>query len=243
MTRCAVFVASVGVLCLTVSVDARAEPIRISGGTLDFNGVFGAGPSQPGFLSIVGNRGFSVAGIVESGETRIDPVANCFPCPAGSTISLGAEIMGSGFWGSVTLDGQTHTDVNGGFSPDSLALELSGTIDLPAWRNAPVTISAPFEATGTLSAYDPNLLLLPGADPRPRSGDAESCARPGWNMGPELLPLRLHRDANARTGYVHACDRSARLGRLSCEKARDRRTGIELSTSRKCRVHGAPRDH
>ena len=78
MTRSAVFVASVGVLCLTVSVDARAEPIRISGGTLDFNGVFGAGPSQPGFLSIVGNRGFSVAGVVESGKLVSIPSRTAF---------------------------------------------------------------------------------------------------------------------------------------------------------------------
>ena len=230
-------------LCLTVSVDARAEPIRISGGTLDFNGVFGAGPSQPGFLSIVGNRGFSVAGIVESGETRIDPVANCFPCPAGSTISLGAKILGSGFWGSVTLDGQTHTDVNGGFSPDSLALELSGTIDLPAWRNAPVTISAPFEATGTFQRTIPTSFFF--------QVPVQGRGRATLNLAPDLdgtwalssfrydfiaTPTPEPATFTLVTGALVS-------GALRARKRRDRRTGIELSTSRKCRVHGAPRDH
>jgi hypothetical protein len=133
MTRSAVCVASVAVLCLTVSSEARAEPVRITGGVLDFNGALGGGAAQAGFLSIVGTRGFSADGLVDSGETRIDPIAQCIvDCQAGSTISVGGNV-GSGFSGRVTLDGQTYSDVSFN-SSDFLSLDLSGTIGIPAWR-------------------------------------------------------------------------------------------------------------
>ena len=70
MTRAAVIVASVAVLCLTRGIDARAEPIRIAEGSLVFTG---PGQDQAGPLSLVGNRGFSVAGAVEAGETLSVP--------------------------------------------------------------------------------------------------------------------------------------------------------------------------
>jgi len=145
MTRAAVSVAFVAVLCLALTVDARAEPIRISGGSLVFTG---ASQFQVGPLSVVGNRGFSANGFVDGGETNVGPLDNCMPCTPASTIPVDVGIVGSGFGGTVTLDGQTYQDVNGAISPDFLDIELSGTIDLPAWRNAPVTISAPFDAIG-----------------------------------------------------------------------------------------------
>ena len=153
MTRSAVCVASVAVMCLTVSSEARAEPVRITGGVLDFNGALGSGVAQAGLLSIVGTRGFSADGLVDSTETRIDPIGECvFDCQPGSTISVGANV-GSGFSGRATLDGQTYSDV--GFnSSDFLALDLSGTIGIPAWQNAPVSISAPFDASGFFRHVD-----------------------------------------------------------------------------------------
>ena len=149
MTRAAVFVASVSVLCLTVSVDARAEPIRITGGSLEF-------PEHPGgftpfgVLSVVGNRGFSLDGFVDSSELFVGPLRGCGPCVGPLTIPAGAGIFpgGTEFTKPVTLDGQTYTDVNGMLSDTYVFLELSGTIDIPPWRDAPVTISAPFGATG-----------------------------------------------------------------------------------------------
>ncbi len=155
MTRSAVIVASVAVLCLTVSRESRAEPVRITGGVLDFNGALGGGVTQAGFLSVFGNRGFSADGLVDSTETRVDPIANCFPCEPGSTIPVGVWIVGSGLAnGRVTLDGQTYSDINGQNSPDDLSLDLTGTIIFPAWRNAPVSISAPFDADGFFQHHD-----------------------------------------------------------------------------------------
>ena len=97
MTRSAVCVASVAVMCLTVSSEARAEPVRITGGVLDFNGALGSGVAQAGVLSIVGTRGFSADGLVDSTETRVDPISECVvDCQPGSTIPVGAMIVGSG---------------------------------------------------------------------------------------------------------------------------------------------------
>jgi hypothetical protein len=145
MARNAVCVVFVSALCFALSTDVRAEPIRISGGSLVFTGPsqFQAGP-----LSLVGNRGFSVDGFVDGGETFVGPLASCMPCPPASTIPVGAHILGSGFGGTVTLDGQTYEGVNGSLSPNQLDVELSGSIFLPPWRDAPVTISAPFGVTG-----------------------------------------------------------------------------------------------
>jgi len=143
------FMAVVGVLSLTVTGEVRAEPIRISGGSLVFVDV------NPGQLSIVGNRGFSSDGVVDSSETNVGPIANClFTCEPGSTIESRVDIFGSAFGGTVTLDGHTYEDVNSPVSGNSLTLNLSGTIDLPPFRNAPVTISAPFDADGFFQHVD-----------------------------------------------------------------------------------------
>jgi hypothetical protein len=108
-------------------------------------------------LSIVGNRGFSADGFVDSGETRVT-LATSGGLPAASTISTHAEIEGPGFVnGRATLDGQSYSDVNGLASTECLDVDLSATIHLPDWRNAPVTISAPFEAAGFFfGAFSPS---------------------------------------------------------------------------------------
>jgi hypothetical protein len=137
MTRAAVYVVFVGALCLNVPVDARAEPIRITGGFLDFDRAHAESPAtRSGELSLVGNRGFSADVFVDSTETNVDLAT--FPIEAGSTISTGVTIMGLGFLPGkgVTLDGKTYTDVSGLNSTDLLFIQLTGTIDIP-------TISAP----------------------------------------------------------------------------------------------------
>ena len=156
MTRAAVFVAFVGVLCLHVAVDARADPIRITGGVLDFNGEVGSGPTQLGELSVVGNRGFSATGFVASDETRV-ALAVTGGLQPGSTRSTEVAIVGLGLLGGrVTLDGQTYPDINGLTSTAVLSIDVTGTVELPAWQNAPVTISAPFRASGFFESNTPS---------------------------------------------------------------------------------------
>ena len=147
MTRAAVVVACVSVLCLTSAIAVEAEPISITGGSL----VFHTGELlQAGSLSVVGTRGFSMQGGVPTDETNVDPVHECsMACAPGSTISVGVGIFGSGFDGTATLDGKTYPDVNGQLSLNHVGITLTGTADLPALEAAPVTVHAPVIATGT----------------------------------------------------------------------------------------------
>jgi len=85
---------------------------------------------------------------VISGEGRVDPLTQCEPCEPGSTISVGGSITGPAFSGTATLDGQTYSDINDDTLHHYVALEWVGTIDVPSWRDAPVTISAPFQMAG-----------------------------------------------------------------------------------------------
>jgi hypothetical protein len=171
MSRAAVFVASVGVLCLTVPAEIRAEPIRVTEGSLDLTDH----PGGP--FSMVGTRGFSLQGTLLSGEGRIDPLTQCEPCEPGSTISVGGSITGPAFFGSATLDGQTYDDINDDTLHHYVALEWVGTIDVPSWRNAPLTISAPFQMAGFFAST-----VSPGFQV-----DIEGSGRATLNLVPEPL--------------------------------------------------------
>ena len=105
------------------------------------------------------------------------------PCFPASTIPVDAHIFGLAFIGTVTLDGQTYQDVNGFNSPDSLDMNLSGTIDVPAFQNAAVTISAPFDADGFFRHLDLSTgIVLRRPDSGQRQSHAESGARTRRNV-------------------------------------------------------------
>ncbi len=65
ITRGALFLAGVVVLCLGAASRAAAEPVTITGGSIVFSesGLFQAGP-----ISLTRTRGFSVNGSVDTGE-------------------------------------------------------------------------------------------------------------------------------------------------------------------------------
>ena len=153
MTKSAVSVACVGLLCLGVATRSAAEPITITGGTMLFSGA--GGPSQAGPISLVGTRGFSLDGFVDTGEGRVDPLASCFPCEPSATISVGTLLTGLAVGGRATLDGKTYTDI-GGFLDTSatVSLRLAGTIRLPEIGPSPVVITGPF-TVGMFSFFRP----------------------------------------------------------------------------------------
>jgi hypothetical protein len=142
MTKSAVFVACVGVMCLGVASRALAEPITLTAGAL----VFSSGsPFQAGSLSLTGTRGFSLEGGVDSGETRIDPLGQCGPCVPASTMSVGALLTGFAFLSTdATLDGHSYSNVGGSLSDTNAFLELVGTIAVPKVGESPIVITAPF---------------------------------------------------------------------------------------------------
>ena len=141
MTRSAFFVAGVGVLCLAVGTRASAEPITITSGSIRLSeaAIFQTGP-----ISIVGSRGFSIEGLIDSGEGRIDPLVQCFPCVPGIPFSVGGSLIGSAFVAAATLDGQTYPSI-GSFASDVFAsLQLDGMTILPEVSGPSTVITAPF---------------------------------------------------------------------------------------------------
>jgi hypothetical protein len=141
MTKSANFVACVGVLCLSVASAALAEPITVTAGSL----VFPTGEQgQGGVLSLIGTRGFSLNGFVNSGETLIAPLKE-IPIVPDSTMSLRALLFGFAFVGvDATFDGHSYPNI-GGVQSDVLAvIDIVGTLAVPAVREPLITLTAPF---------------------------------------------------------------------------------------------------
>jgi hypothetical protein len=150
MNRCAFVVAFAAVLCLGTATVAPAEPIRVLSGSL----VFPTGDLvQTGPLSLVGTRGFSVAGAIDTGENNVGPFSQCFPCPASSTLDIGGpSVSDSGFFDTnVTFEGHTLLNIGGtGGENGGLILQLSGSVFVPAIGPAPIVLTAPFGLSGSL---------------------------------------------------------------------------------------------
>jgi hypothetical protein len=141
MTRRALFVAGVAVLCLGAASRAAAEPITITGGSIIF--------PQPvlfpaGSISITGTRGFSVNGLVDSSEGRVDPPQQCFPCQPTPNFSVGLDLATFAIGGVATLEGKTYPDINGLNSINQVFLELVGSTELPPVNGQSIAIRAPF---------------------------------------------------------------------------------------------------
>ena len=144
MTRITSIVACTGLLCLGVGRHASADPVRLTAGSIVTNGQAAVGP-----VSIIGTRGFSLIGQVDTGEGRVDPYGECTPCgPGRTTISVGAFLLGTALPGVATLDGKTYT-VGSGVNDDvGPLLEFFGTALVPEPRDSPTVVTAPFTAEG-----------------------------------------------------------------------------------------------
>jgi hypothetical protein len=99
---------------------------------------------QGGPISIVGTRGFSIEGLIDTGESRVDPIAQCFPCVPGIPFSLGGSLTGSGFLADAALDGQTYPNFGSAASNVFVSLELDGMTTLPDVRGSSIVITKPF---------------------------------------------------------------------------------------------------
>jgi hypothetical protein len=144
MTRIATFVACLGLFFLGVAPPASAEPIRLTGGEIVVTSPF------DGAVAIAGTRGFSLTGMVDPGEGRVDPFTQCNPCtPGTSTLSVGAFLGGTAFPNAVaTLDGNAYTVGTGVDDLEIVNLELFGTMSLPPLSDSAVMLMAPFTALG-----------------------------------------------------------------------------------------------
>ena len=192
MTRVARSVACVGTLCLLVAAEASADPIRITGGFATAVGLSGGGE-----ISLQGTRGFTLTGGLTSGEGRIDPFTECFPCLPGQRLSIGAFQGGASFPGAATLDGRTFTEISGVDSTESVFFEIVGHTTVPAVTDTPITLTAPFTLTGGF-----NFFLDGFTVPIRGQGIARVELRPQFQPGglpPEWFPTSVRYDFNNLT--------------------------------------------
>ena len=132
------------ITCVT-SGAAAADPINITGGSLDMN------PSS-GPLALFGNRGFTFLSHVDNVGGFFQPTDQCNGDPAhctpGATLGLAASFSGDDLTGTATLDGRTFDRVGSLGSPGSLDVRFDGSIVLPPLA-ASGTVTAPFLFSGT----------------------------------------------------------------------------------------------
>jgi hypothetical protein len=149
------------VLCLVAATRAAADPVTITGGSIILSEPdrFQAGP-----IDVAGTRGFSIHGSVDSGEGRVDPLTQCFPCESTPNFSVGASFTGSAIIGSATIDGMTFPNINTLSSHNFVSLQLIGTTVLPPVNGSSLVIRAPFTvAPDSLFTYE----LTPGSITEP----------------------------------------------------------------------------
>ena len=131
---------------LLVAGRVSAGPISVTSGYVDL------GPFS-GPLLLAGERGFTfhsrmgrTSGFIFALNCNDDPL-RCLP---GTTLNVGIRADTSELGGAATLDGVTHTGLSGPMSPESIAIEITGSLVLPAL--APTAVAtAPFTLTGTFA--------------------------------------------------------------------------------------------
>jgi PEP-CTERM motif-containing protein len=148
MTR-RIVLSAVAVIAVSVlSVQATsAEPIQITSGALNMGQLAGT-------MNLAGDRGFTLTAGVDVIESNFQPWVKCTgsPCGPGTVIPLTAVFVGGGFFGgTVTLDGETFSNIGSASSLSSASLQFSGSVVAPELSGSLATVSAPFLMQGTFS--------------------------------------------------------------------------------------------
>ena len=162
MTRGSLFVAVVTTLCLGAASHAAADAITITEGSIVFSepNMF-----QGGSISVTGTRGFSLNGFADSGEGRVDPLWQCFPCEPTPRFSVGIRLGTFAIAGALaTLDGKTYSDLNGLDSSNNVFLSFEGSAELPRVNGPALVIGAPFTvAANSFFQFE----VIPGTESEP----------------------------------------------------------------------------
>jgi len=228
MTRSAVFVSCVGAFCLGLTATASAEPVTITGGAL----VFTSGDLfQGGSISLTGTRGFSLEGAVASGEGTVPGLG--FGFLPGSILVPGSGNLSGNAWvgATATLDGQTFPNVGDAGSLTSFSLNLFVTMMLPELQASPITVTAPFTATGSLFRADPDLPPLEASFQGSGTVAAIFSEAPGgfWDSGGVRYDFTPQVTPEPATLTLMIGGLIARASRM--RKRRNQSTDIQLSTS------------
>lgn len=143
MQRCGRLGWIIGVILLSVR-PAAADPVRITGGSLDM-------VSTVGSLLLQGEE-FILTGGVSATDGVFQPWQRCnlIPsCTPGAMIDLGARWTGSSIRSAtVTLNGETFTNVGGATSTASAIVNFTGSAIAPAFVGDTATLVVPFVFQG-----------------------------------------------------------------------------------------------
>ena len=140
---------------------SAADPVRIVGGSLVFNGdsILDFDP-----VTLVGTRGFRFDGHVGFGVFAPD-VCLVAPCDPGMPLSLHAHWVGMDFGGTTILDGRTYPRTGSASSDNSLSVTFDGSGVIPAIGSGSMSVTTPFTFTGRFFAFglpDPTIVDLIG---------------------------------------------------------------------------------
>jgi hypothetical protein len=134
----------VAVLILGTAVSAATQVIAIRQGTVTIP-LF-----PPASVNISGTSGFKLQGAaVGWGFTAMTQCEE--GCPPGSVVALDAEIAGSNFNGIARLRGTLYEDIGSIGSSENVVLIFSGQVTMPPMSDGPVTVTVPFDLTGSFS--------------------------------------------------------------------------------------------
>jgi hypothetical protein len=135
-------------LALAFAVPASADTIRITSGSVVFDGgVFGP-------LMIAGNRGFTFDAVPEVGNVQFTTQCGG-SCDPGTPFSLEAFWSGNDLLGTARVDGRTFDDVGGLISDSSAEVRFTGTMFAPPVGGLSAATRAPFAFDGVLRVFHP----------------------------------------------------------------------------------------
>lgn len=143
----------VPVLLLTVALSggtASADPIRITGGSLEMTG-------PTGVVALTGTRGFTLSARVSVFDGTFAPWESCRfvpTCVPGASIGLTGQFAGLGVPGTATLDGQAFSHLGSLESDDHAVLRLAGSAIAPLFTGDTAILLAPFTFDGTFLTRD-----------------------------------------------------------------------------------------
>lgn len=133
---------------------ARADNFIITSGS--FSATPGAGSVNTAFN--FRGQGFAAGGGQYDGHV---PAALCAPCQAGNAVSLNSLFNASDLgFGAVTINGANYARLYFGGGAFNFS---AATIVLPSINSSLLTITTPFDFTGTLNGYNNSLVGNPGA--------------------------------------------------------------------------------
>ncbi|CAN5881088.1 hypothetical protein BH24ACI5_BH24ACI5_01810 [soil metagenome] len=138
----------IAVAMLALALPARADPIHLTSGAL--NWVSGGGAAS---VTMAGN-GFTFSGAASPFIGIFGPLDCVLPeCTAGGSVDLYSRFVGADLPGTVTYDGQTYTAVGSLNSSSSLAADWYGSLFVPAGFDGGV-LTAPFTFAGAFYFQD-----------------------------------------------------------------------------------------